>query len=435
MTGRRSILMVLIALFILVSTLIFYPDYDSPRMIKFLIVTQIMFALSVGIYFAGRTLDFENRDRKLFYLVIGLALVARVVMLVGAGDKYFLSDDIYRYVWDGKVASHDINPYLYSPLDPEVSHLRDSTIHPLINHPELPTIYPPTAQSFFRAAYALGAGSTLHFKLIFALFELLTIGALLVWLKRSGTDRSAILIYLFSPLILVEFYLSSHLDILGLPFLIVAFLTVKDHRPVITGLMLALATTVKFYGLFFAPYLFFHLKGKDRGLFAASYVGTVVLCYLPYLTGDGGFSTGSLWTYLQDWQFNASVYFVLQYTLGSGWARPAVAVLFASWALFLLSRKRELFRTLHDLFGGYMILTTTLFPWYFVWMFPLMLRFRSAAFFYLSGALLLSYHVHIGFYKTGTWTPIVWLGILSYLPFYALLIHEWAESLKRERHA
>ena len=64
----------------------------------------------------------------------------------------FLSDDIYRYVWDGLVQQAGINPYHYPPEAPELGFLRDETIFPMINRKSALTIYPPAAQLFFRAA-------------------------------------------------------------------------------------------------------------------------------------------------------------------------------------------------------------------------------------------------------------------------------------------
>ena len=56
----------------------------------------------------------------------------------------YLSTDIYRYIWDGRVQAAGINPYRYMPIAPELSHLRDAAIFPNINRPDYAvTIYPP----------------------------------------------------------------------------------------------------------------------------------------------------------------------------------------------------------------------------------------------------------------------------------------------------
>ena len=82
-----------------------------------------------------------------------------------------LSDDVYRYLWDGKVLLAGINPYRYPPIAPELQSLRDG-LWPLINHPNLPTIYPPLSMLFFAAA-AWIAPTVLTWKIVATSMDLL----------------------------------------------------------------------------------------------------------------------------------------------------------------------------------------------------------------------------------------------------------------------
>ena len=78
------------------------------------------------------------------------AAILRIIAL--ATPPNFLSTDVYRYVWDGRVQGAGINPYLYIPSEPEVASLRDDAIYPHINRLyTAPTIYPPFAQMVFFA--------------------------------------------------------------------------------------------------------------------------------------------------------------------------------------------------------------------------------------------------------------------------------------------
>jgi len=428
---RTTLLLVLILVFILSSALIFYPDYDSPRVVKFLIISQVLFALSIAIFMVGRKFDFEGKHRRLFYLVLILAIAVRGVMLFGAGEKTYFSDDVYRYVWDGKVNSNGINPFIYAPPDKALEHLRDSVIYPNINHPRLPTIYPPMAQDLFLIAHMIAGDAIWGFKLLAVLFELLTIAALLIWLKSMGVRRCNILLWLYSPLILVEFYISAHVDILAMPFLVAMLLAVRRDRPVLSGIMLALMSLVKFYGLFFLPFLLIYFKGKNRYQFGLMFAITCVTLYMPYVFGSDGAFLGSLFDYLGEWQYNASIFFLFKYVCGFEWARYLVALMFVVWTGYLLLRKLDIYQKLYRMFGGYLVLTTTFFPWYFVWMFPFVLRNLSPAFLFLSGSVLLSYHVFIGYYSTGTWSVMPWLGVVSYLPFYSLLIWKTVKDVRK----
>jgi hypothetical protein len=146
------------------------------------------------------------------------------------------------------------------------------------------------------------------------------------------------------------------------------------------------------------------------------------MSYLPYVFGSDGQFLGSLTDYLKDWQFNASVFLIFKYVFSLESARYIVGGIFVAWTVSLIFRKMDIHDKLFRVFGGYLVLTPTLFPWYFVWIYPFVLRNLSWAFLLLSGTALLSYHVHIGYYATGTWSPMIWLGITSYVPFYVLLI-------------
>ena len=87
----------------------------------------------------------KSREAPL-WLVAVFGLLFRATLLPASPT---LSDDIYRYVWDGRVQAAGINPYRYAPASEALAHLRDGTIYPGVNHREIPTIYPPAAQALF----------------------------------------------------------------------------------------------------------------------------------------------------------------------------------------------------------------------------------------------------------------------------------------------
>ncbi len=69
-----------------------------------------------------------------------------------------LSDDLYRYLWDGRVQAAGISPYRYAPAAPELAPLRDDLVWPGINRKPVRTIYPPLAQAVFAVTWRLGCG-------------------------------------------------------------------------------------------------------------------------------------------------------------------------------------------------------------------------------------------------------------------------------------
>ena len=103
----------------------------------------------------------------------------------------YLSTDIYRYIWDGRVQAAGINPYRYVPKAPELAQLRDAAIFPLINRASYaPTIYPPVAQAIFLAITRLGE-SVLVMKLGLLACEAATVAALLALLRAARRAADA----------------------------------------------------------------------------------------------------------------------------------------------------------------------------------------------------------------------------------------------------
>src|ERR1044072_1458122 len=107
-------------------------------------------------------------------IVIAFAILFRVSILFAPP---YLSDDIYRYVWDGRVQAAGINPYRYIPAAPELAHLRDETIYPKINRKDWAhTIYPPVAQVVFFLTTRISESVT-WMKATMLLFDLVTFWA------------------------------------------------------------------------------------------------------------------------------------------------------------------------------------------------------------------------------------------------------------------
>src|SRR5467141_2809320 len=142
-----------------------------------LVVVQIV------IYLAAAWLSLRSRDPRSI-LVLGLIFAALFRLSIIFSTPY-LSDDIYRYVWDGRVQSAGINPYRYAPTDPALEHLRDDKIYPRINHNYAPTIYPPLDEAIWFVTTCVSESVT-WMKITVILFEGVAIWAVLQLLGLVG---------------------------------------------------------------------------------------------------------------------------------------------------------------------------------------------------------------------------------------------------------
>ena len=161
----------------------------------------VFFTLAWVAYAGGVLVAAPLRGPATLGVILAIGLLARLLLLSAAPS---LSTDVYRYVWDARVANAGLDPYAYAPVAPEVARLRDSTIHPQLNHPTWHTVYPPLAQAFFRAVYWCAPDSILAMKLALGLIELVAMLALICLLRTLGLPPGRLAIYAWNPLLLVE---------------------------------------------------------------------------------------------------------------------------------------------------------------------------------------------------------------------------------------
>lgn len=338
-------------------------------------------------------------------IVVG-GIAFRVIMLVATPA---LSDDVYRYAWDGRVQWAGINPYWFAPAAAELSHLRDARIYPQINHPELPTIYPPGAQVVFWLGYGISGGIA-GIKALLAGADLLSGGLLVRLLGRFNQRPQWVLIYLWHPLVVVEIAGNGHLEALGIAAVLGALYCFSKGRDCIALGALGMGVLVKFFPVVLVP-AFVRWKGWRPTNWPALLIalGVVLLGYLPFAwTGAPVF--GSLGTYAQHWSFNSAAFDVLMLLCGDGQlVRGIIAALFVGIALWLLWRRVSASRYAYLTATAFVLLTPTLHAWYVVWLIPFLAFYRHPALIAFSLLVVLSYDVLIPYKANGVWEEAPWV--------------------------
>ena len=225
--------------------------------------------------------------RRATAVVLVLAAAMRVLPLA---TPPFLSSDLFRYVWDGRVQAHGINPYLYLPAAPELRFLRDDEIYASTNRSEeAPTIYPPVAQLIF-AAIGQVWSSLAMVKLVMAGFEAVAIGVVAWLLHRAGRPGAGVLVYAWNPLPIWEYAGNGHIDGASLGFMALAMLVATTSRRGLTGAVLALAILCKLLPAAVFPAFW---RRWDWGMLAATML-TVAALYGVYAVGAGWHVLGYL---------------------------------------------------------------------------------------------------------------------------------------------
>jgi hypothetical protein len=258
------------------------------------------------------------------------ALVAAVAMrLIFLPFAPSLSDDVYRYVWDGRVQLAGLNPYRYAPAD----HRLDVVAYAdrgRINHPELRTVYPPLAELGFAAIADLHGGGV-ALKVLFGLADALTAWAVW-WLADTKRRRTALVLYLLCPAVILQTWEAAHLEVTAVLLVVLAAGLLRRGRDGWAGVALGLAGALKLTPLALViPAL---VGGRARpARFLAGLVPALVAPYLPYLLHGGAF--GSLLESGTTWLGGSLVYAAVRVVLPAGAARDMCAALFVGGAIWI----------------------------------------------------------------------------------------------------
>jgi alpha-1,6-mannosyltransferase len=334
------------------------------------------------------------------------------------------SSDIYRYVWDGRVQAHGINPYRFIPGDPALAKLRDGDIYPEINRREYaPTIYPPAAQAIFFAVGRLSESVTMM-KAAMLTFEALAVWALILLLAARGLPVILASIYFLHPLAIWEIAGSGHVDSVAVAFLMLALLAAEKGNRFASGAALAAGVLTKYFPLALTPAIYRRWDWR----MPAAFMGAAIALYLPYLsvaTKVSGFLGG-----YADEEFgeeNGLYILAILKQLGFGAAGLPLFLGVGALTLFALAW-RTVFRpnpSKPDLHGAFAIaicctvLFTPHYVWYFLWLVPFLCFFPRPAVFWLTLSAPLLYPL--------AWPPTVAGFSIEYVPFAVLLA---AENLK-----
>ena len=251
----------------------------------------------------------NSSSRKVLWAIIIFALMFRITLLPATP-----SDDIYRYLWEGKLQLNGINPYSHPPESSSLTHLRDGFFSD-INHKHLSTIYPPLTLMVFAIADYV-SHTIISMKSVFLVFDVLSIFILLRFLRVMGKDPHNVLTYAWSPLILISFAARGHCDSLQIFLVILALYLCAMRKNLRTVVSIGLAAMSKFIFIIIAPFL---IPGKKLK-YAVVLLSVIAVLYLPYMSaGKGLFST--LLHFGTQYHFNDSVSFpdfLLMHRLSSG---------------------------------------------------------------------------------------------------------------------
>ena len=321
-------------------------------------------------------------------------LIGALLRVIFVGSEPLLSDDVYRYLWEGLAMNHGHNPFTEAPAT--IAHLDDS-LRSAVNHPEISSIYPPLALLWFRALDLLG-GTVSTAQVATAAADLVTATLLYRMVPRAGV------IYALHPLPILESAASAHIDIPAITLAVAGWFAWQRG---LRGWSAALSVAGAGVKLLPGAWVGSHLRTRRDWAGAAVACVLLVLAALPVLTAGPALIHGFT-AYTTHWSFNGCLFPWLSPVLGPA-TRPllmavgAIVAVLACWRLPPPSAALVIGT-------AFLLLSPTVHPWYALWcLVPALAAERwglAAASTCLVGGYAVLFTWDAG---TQTWTEQPWL--------------------------
>ena len=413
--SRSRLYTIIIALQISYFALACSGDWDSniPLFLALFFIAFFIYSAALFALFKGK---YDGMNSPWIFLVP--ALFFRLSFLA---NEPSLSEDFYRYLWDGRVQLAGHSPYEYAPNSHELEPVRDGYFE-RINHKQFRTPYSAAAETFYHL-FALISTRVWFFKLLILLFDFLLLDILRRLLLSDIKPAAWLLVYAWHPLPVVEFAASGHMDVIGISLLFLSYLLLRKERHFLSGGIFAVSVLTKYLPVLTVPWLL--KQGKLKFLLAA--VVTAVLLMLQYYSSDWSMFAGVL-SYYKKWRFNDSLFGILYKTLGGAEPARITGMLITGLvAAYSFIRRFSFYRATFLAFACVLMFSPVVHPWYMCWILPFLVFHPNKPWMFLCGWIVLAYLAR-HYFPVGVWKPLLWLKLLIYVPFYSWLVLDVAHS-------
>lgn len=424
---------------LLLLTLLLYVHigYRLQRYETVPLLTSYFILFLLFIVIARRTRSMNQQELS-FWLMSSVLFRAVLFFAVPA-----LSDDFYRFIWDGRLIAAGYNPFAAVPSWYMEQNLGipgiDAALYDKLNSKATFTNYPPFAQLlfWFSTQFSDGTiyGSLLTMRVVILLFDVATLWILRKTLLAFSRKPSTILLYAANPLIVLELTGNLHYEGIMVFFLFAAILLLKNGRTLTSGVAYALSVCTKLVTLLFLPLLVRYLGWKKSIAYWLVAGVVTVACFTPLMSQDSlaGYST-SMGYYFQRFEFNASLYYIVRaigfWVFGFNiiaFAGPALGAAAALVILCIAFRNFPagplgkldigLFNRMVWCVLAYLLATPILHPWYIITLLAVSLLTSYRFPVIWSALIFLSYagYTRKGFEENLALVALEYTGVMLYL--------------------
>lgn len=372
-----------------------------------------------------------------------LALAARAISLF---YEPLLSDDYYRFVWDGMLIHQGVHPMAYTPAylmqHAEITQV-DPHLFGLLNSQNYYSVYPPVAQWIFGLSYKINGlslgGHVLFYKLLLICTDALIVFLLYLLLRKRQIHSNRTLIYALNPLVIIEFTGNLHMDGIMIATLLGAVVLSEKRNIFWSSVLMALSILSKMLTLVLIPFMPRHMYWSRISQFGiVSVTASIVVFWLSFGTHTGWLESVRLW--FSSFEFNASIYYLIS-AIGMSMkgyniiavAGPALALLTIAgiagiWWIYIRKAGMDWAVAMLAVLTLYFLMSTTVHPWYIGSLLALAVLSRHLYPIVWSCLIFLSY----SHYADGNSAENYWLIGIEYLLLCCWMIWEFSNIKRKE---
>ena len=421
-------------LFFLSVIIYFLIGFYIERKEFFILLISFIFLFNFQLYFLKQEVNLKS--------IFILGIISRLSLIISIPE---LSQDFYRFIWDGSIHILGINPYLYKPntlinlVQFPLSELLFSKMGNLsaVNFSN----YPPVSQYIYYLSGYFNNGEIIKpiitIRVIYLTSEIFLFFGVKNLLIKLGKNPLLIGWYFLNPMIIIETIGNLHGEILMILFLIFSFIYLFEKKIFLSSFFMSLSIATKLLPILIVP-IFINYLGLRKFVHFISYLLLFsFLIWFPLFEKEVIFNfLNTIYLWFNSFEFNASLYYIIRF-LGFkifGYNLIKTISLFTPFIIVILicfftfyktnNKKSILLKNILLVYSIYFFISTTVHPWYIInlvilaiitgYLYPIIWSFTS----------LLSYSA----YKNSGFEEVHLLIFIEYLIVYLVFIYEFKKK-------
>lgn len=370
----------------------------------------------------------------------GIVVFALFFRVTAVFAPALLSQDVLRSLWEGRAQTFGHNPYLVTPASPAMAFLAPELLSKLAA-PDLPATAAPLAEMVFRVAATIWPHGPALIKCAFAGLDLGVIWVIIRLLRLRKLPETAVLLYAWNPLPIIEFAAHGHPHPMGMFLgLVTIYLAMAPPKKRWAGTFEQAVAALSVGGAAIAHYLaaplLLLLRAQLKLRFWLLWALVLAVFWLPFRSAGWQLFDGAIRAASESrFHFNGLLFDGVEWLAGAAefgappgaeWAGMNTPLLIVAGAwlllfLMMLALRAEPLRAFYLLSAAWLLLRPSLAPCDVAWIVPFLCFYQNTGWLLLSASVLLSYVPRVVELQTGARVEMLELKLAEYVPAFVLM--------------